>query len=359
MTALPRPTDLLPTLRVGPVSIRWRPRAVLVSSLLLLALILMCAVHLAWGSTSLDPVTVLRTLVGDAPDERTALIVQEFRLPRTVAAITSGMTLALAGALMQTVSRNPLASPDVLGVTSGASLGAVSVLVLAGGGAGGLSGVAALIGMPAAAFAGGLIAGGAVFVLAYRGTVSGHRVILVGLGITWLASSLTTWLLTLGDVTNAAQALTWMTGSLNAEEWGLVAPLSVAALTLCAGATMLARPLALAAFDETTATGLGARIGATRTVALLAAVLLSSVATVLAGPIGFVALAAPQIARLLTRGSTPPLFASALTGALMVVLADLLTARILPVPLPAGVGTALIGAPYLVWLLITMQRRSS
>lgn len=350
---------LLRVARAGPISVLWRPRGVAAVVALVVATLLATAVHLSLGGSSIDLFSVLRTMVGDAPDARTELAVVEFRMPRTFAAIVAGSALAVSGAITQTVARNPLASPDILGVTSGASLGAVGVLVLAGGGAGGLSGAAALLGMPAAAFLGGLIAGTAVYLLAYRGSVDGYRLVLVGLGIAWLATSLVTWLLTIGDVTNAAQALTWMTGSLNAEEWAMVGPLTTVAAGLIVATATLARSLSLTGFGEETAIGLGVRANRVRTAALLSAVLLASLATVLAGPIGFVALAAPQIARLLARAANPPLAASALVGPLMVLLADVLTARISPVPLPVGIGTAVIGVPYLVWLLIVSQRRTA
>lgn len=359
MSAPAAARPLLRVVRAGRISLLWKPRMLVATIAVAAAGIVAAAVHVSLGGTPIDVGAVFRTLLGDAPDPRTELAVMEFRLPRTVAALVSGAALAVAGALTQTIARNPLASPDVLGVTAGASLGAVGVLVLAGGGAGGLSGVAALVGMPAAAFAGGLLAGLAVFLLAWHGRVDGYRIVLVGLGISWLATSLVTWLLTLGDVTNAAQALTWMTGSLNAEEWSLVAPLSLAACALLIASAALVRPLTIAAFDDATATGLGARLGATRSAALVTSVLLASLATVIAGPLGFVALAAPQIARLVARSATPPFAASALVGSLMVLLADMLTARVFPTPLPAGIGTALIGVPYLVWLLVTAQRRTT
>ncbi|MEN2738259.1 iron chelate uptake ABC transporter family permease subunit [Microbacterium sp. X-17] len=350
---------LLRVVRVGAVSVLWRPRGLAVVAALAAATVLATAVHLSLGGTSIDLLSVLRTMVGDPPDARTQLAVVEFRMPRTIAAIVAGTALAVAGAITQTIARNPLASPDILGVTSGASLGAVGVLVLAGGGAGGLSGAAAFLGLPAAAFLGGLIAGVAVYLLAYRGAVDGYRLVLVGLGISWLAASLVTWLLTLGDVTNAAQALTWMTGSLNAEEWAMVGPLAAVTAVLVVLTAALARVLALTGFGEETTVALGVRTNLVRSTALLCAVLLASLATVLAGPVGFVALAAPQIARLLVRSATPPLAASALVGALMMLLADVLTARLSPVPLPVGIGTAVLGVPYLVWLLIVSQRRTA
>lgn len=354
-----RPEPLLHVLRIGPASLLWRPRGLVIGLALAAATLAAMTLHVSLGGSSIDFVSVLRTMFGDAPDARTELAVVEFRLPRTVAAVVAGGALAVAGAITQTMARNPLASPDVLGVTSGASLGAVGVLVLAGGGAGGLSGAAALIGMPTAAFLGGVVAGAAVALLGSRGGIDGYRIVLVGLGVSWLATSLTTWLLTVGDVTNAAQALTWMTGSLNAEEWALVMPLAIAAGVLVVIVCLVARPLGLTGFGDATAVGLGVRVGAVRAAAFVTAVLLASLATVLAGPIGFVALASPQIARLLTRSATPPLAVSVFVGALMVLLADVLTARLSPFPLPVGIGTAVLGVPYLIWLLVVSQRRTA
>ncbi|EMY32155.1 ferric enterobactin transport system permease, partial [Arthrobacter crystallopoietes BAB-32] len=220
-----------------------------------------------------------------------------------------------------------------------------------------LSGVAAAVGMPVAAFGGGLVSGVAVYLLAYRGGIDSYRLVLVGLGINGLAVSLTTWLLTLGDVTSAAQALTWMTGSLNGKDWPLVTPMAFAAAALLAGAIASGRWLLLTSLGEDTAVGLGTRVGTVRVTALTLAVLLASVGTVVAGPLVFVALASPQIARILTGSAVPPVAVSALTGAVFVLLADTVAANALPVALPVGVATAVVGAPYLIYLILRYQRR--
>jgi iron complex transport system permease protein len=276
-----------------------------------------------------------------------------------VAAVVVGASLAAAGAITQTVARNPLASPDLLGVTAGASLGAVAVLVIAGGGHAGLSGLAATVGMPVAAFTAGIVSGVAVYLLAYRRGLDSYRLVLAGLGISGLAASLTTWILTLGDVTSAAQALTWMTGSLNGKDWATVQPMAASAAVLLAAAVFSGRWLLLTSFGDDTAVGLGARIGTVRLFALTVAVLLASVATVVAGPVAFVALASPQIARSLTATVVPPVGVSALVGAVFVLLADTVSANALSAPLPVGVATAVVGAPFLIHLLLKYQRRLS
>lgn len=346
-------------LRIGVVSLRVDPRGTVVWVGLAVLLIAAVVVHLSFGGTLLEPAAVMAALLGDTTNGSTHLAVTEFRAPRTVAAIVVGGCLAAAGAITQTVARNPLASPDILGVTSGAAFGAVAVLVAAGGGAAGLSGVAATLGMPAAAFLAGLVSGVAVYLFAYRRGIDSFRLILVGLGVSGLATSLTTWLLTLGDVSSTAQALTWMMGSLNGKDWPLVQPMGAAAIALLLAAALISHQLFVTSLGDDTATALGVRLGLVRVTALTIAVLLASLATVVAGPLAFVALASPQIARLLTRGVVPPVNVAMIVGAIFVLLSDTIAARVLPVSLPVGVGTAVLGAPYLIYLLIAASRKGS
>ena len=346
-------------LRAGPVSVRLNVRVLAVAALLVLATVAAMALHVAFGGTPIAYPDVLRALLGDESTSRVHLAVTEFRAPRMVAAVVVGACLAAAGAITQTVARNPLASPDLLGVTAGASLGAVTVLVIAGGGHAGLSGLAATVGMPAAAFTAGIVSGIAVYLLSYRQGLDSYRLVLAGLGISGLAASLTTWILTLGDVTSAAQALTWMMGSLNGKDWETVQPMAVSAAVLLLAAMAGGRWLLLTSLGEDTAVGLGARIGAVRLVVLSLAVLLASVATVTAGPVAFVALASPRIARALTATVIPSVGVSALVGAIFVLLADTLSANVLAAPLPVGVATAVVGAPFLIHLILKYQRRLS
>ena len=345
--------------RAGPVSIRVNVRVMVVAGLLMLGTVAAMALHVAFGGTPMAYPDVLRALLGDESNARIHLAVTEFRAPRMVAAVIVGASLAAAGAITQTVARNPLASPDLLGVTAGASLGAVSVLVVAGGGHAGLSGVAATVGMPAAAFGAGILSGVAVYLLAYRRGLDSYRLVLAGLGISGLAASLTTWILTLGDVTSAAQALTWMMGSLNGKDWETVQPMALSAAVLLLAAMVSGKWLVLTSLGEDTAVGLGARMGTVRLVVLTLAVLLASVATVMAGPVAFVALASPRISRALTSTVIPPVGVSALVGAIFVLLADTLSANVLAAPLPVGVATAVIGAPFLIHLILKYQRRLS
>ncbi|GHD00290.1 FecCD family ABC transporter permease [Zhihengliuella salsuginis] len=333
-----------------------RRHAAVVTLALAIASFAAAAWHIAVGGSPIPLADVAATLLGMAPDARTELAVVEFRAPRTVAAVLAGSALGTAGALTQTVARNPLASPDVLGITNGAAFGAVGVSVLAGG-SGGVSGAAAAFGMPAAAAVTGFVAAALVFLLAWKGGLESNRVIIVGLGVGGLAAALTTWMLTLGNVQDAAKALTWMSGTINGRDWGQIAPLWPVVLVGIAAALASRRGLNMIALNPDTAVALGLRINATRVWTLSLATLLAVAATVLAGPVAFVALASPQIARLITRGTIPPVPAAALVGALFLLLADLLAARTFEVALPAGVATAVIGAPYLMYLVIRQQRR--
>lgn len=349
--------------RVRDASFVMRPRLVW---LWLGALVLLLGAtlgHLMLAGRPLEMSRILAAFTDDPSLPRAVrLTVVEFRLPRTVAGAVAGACLAVAGGLTQTVARNPLATPEILGVTAGASTGAVAVLVLAGAGHGGASGLAAAVGMPAAAALGALGTGAAVFGLTHQRAQRGFdsmRLVLVGLGAAGLASSLTTWLLTLGDVTNAAQAVTWMMGSLNGKDWNAVVPALLASVPLLAMAGCCGKWLLLSAFDDDTARSLGLPLARTRPLLLLLAVLLAAVGTVLAGPVAFVALLCPLAARAAGRAVVPPLGLTGLFGAAFVVLSDLIAGFALPHALPVGVFTTVLGAPVLIALVHRSQRRTT
>lgn len=338
-------------LRAGPVAVPVRRRAVVVGTVLVALTSLVAVVATARGDYPLPPADVLGVLLGGG-DDGERFVVLGLRLPRVATGVLVGLALGIAGALTQSVSRNPLASPDVLGVTAGASAAAVAVLVLA-------PTVGTAVGVPAAALAGGLAAGLAVYVLAWRSGLDGFRLVLVGVGVNAFATSLVTWLLVLGDRTEAAQATVWLNGSLNASGWqdvpALLAVLGVA-LLLVGPAAFALRALSLG--DES-AVGLGVRVETTRTVLLLVAVVLASVAAAAAGPVPFVALAAPQIALRLTGAATPPLVVAGLVGACLLTASDLLARSVLTIPLPVGIVTGVLGAPYLLYLIRSRAREAT
>lgn len=348
----PRPGT---TVRVGPLSgvLRWRQVAVPVVAFAVLVVV--AALSMGRGDFPISVPDVLRAVVGlgEGPQE---FVVRELRAPRVVVGLLVGLTLGVAGALFQTFARNPLASPDTLGITAGASAGAVGAIVLGGGSAGG--GLSAL-GVPLAAFGGGVLAGALLFVLAWRAGIDGYRLVLIGIALWSAANALVDWLLTRAEIVDAATAYVWITGSLGGRTWDHAVPLALALAVLLPLALALARTLAVLQFGDDTARGLGVRLQPAQAGVVLVAVACVAFAVSAAGPVTFVALVVPQIAVRLTGGARPPILGSGLLGAVLVVAADLVTRTVLPQALPVGILTALIGAPYLLWLLVRGRRRST
>ena len=334
--------------RLGPASAVVHWRQAMVPAVGGVVLVLLSAVSLGRGDFPIGIADVLRAMAG-LGDPGRQFVVRELRAPRIVVGLLVGAALGVAGALFQTSARNPLASPDVLGITQGASAGAVGAIVLGGGG----------MSVPLAALAGALLTGALLFTLTWRAGVDGTRLVLVGIALWAVASALVDWLLTRADIRDAASAYVWITGSLNARGWEHAAPLAIALAVLLPLALAGGRVLGVIQLGDDTARGLGVRLSAAQAGAVLIAVGCVAAAVAAAGPIGFVALAVPQLALRLTGGSRPPVLASAVLGAVLVVGADLVTRTLLPQALPVGILTAVIGAPYLLWLLVRGRRRST
>ncbi|MER5886169.1 iron chelate uptake ABC transporter family permease subunit [Streptomyces sp. NPDC001941] len=319
-----------------------RTRIVLVPLVLAVAVIAVFCVSLSVGDLDVPLRDVVTALTG-AADPGTHFIVVELRLPRALLALLVGTAFGLAGALFQALLRNPLASPDVIGITQGAS--AAAVLGSLG---------FALSGVPlsAAALAGALLTAAGIHALARRGHVSGARFVLVGIGIGAALSSITSYLLTRSQVAEAQNALVWLTGSLNGSGLAQVWPLLGCLLVLLPLTALASRDLEPLRLGEDTAAGLGAAVGRGRALLLACAVALAGVATAAAGPVAFVAFVSAPIARRLAPRSGAALVPSALTGALLVLCADFAAQHLMwSGQMPVGVVTSLIGAPYLLWLL--------
>ncbi len=345
-----------PALRLGPISLVWRPRMVVVCLALVVATFLLLCVGLGRGDYPLSVPQVLAVLAGGG-EQLDRFIVLELRLPRGLAAVLVGAALAVSGALTQTVSRNPLASPDILGITAGASAAAVALIVATGSGV--LGGALGALGLPLAALLGGLLTAAAVYVLAWRGGVEGFRLVLIGIGANALFVALTNWMLVSADINDVSQAQVWLTGSLNGAGWSQVVPTALALAVLGGWLVTGAFTMGALRLGDDTARSLGVRLQTQRAVLLLSACALAGIATAAAGPIGFVALAAPQVALRLVRSPGPPLIASALTGAALVVAADILARTVLPVALPVGLVTSALGGPFLLYLLVRSNRKVS
>ncbi|WP_431218422.1 FecCD family ABC transporter permease [Leifsonia xyli] len=324
-----------------------RSRLARVSALLALLLVIVAAVSLTLGAASVAPLDVLAALAGRA-DRLTSFVILELRLPRLVAGALVGACLGLSGALIQSVARNPLASPDIIGITAAASAtGSVALLWF------GLTGLA----LSAVVLGGTLAAAALIYVLAWRRGVSGYRFVLVGIGVAAFCGGLVSYVLTRADVRDVQQALVWITGSLNAVDPAALLVLAVGTAVLVPCALVAGRPLGALPLGDDLAAGLGVRPELTRLAVVAVAVALAAIAVAVAGPVSFVAfLAAPIARRLIGRGSLA-LMPSALLGALILVVSDIAAQFAIPgVVLPVGVVTGIVGAPYLLWLLARTNR---
>jgi iron complex transport system permease protein len=333
--------------RRGGFSLRLDVRVALVSAALAAAGLLAFALNLAWGEYPLALPDVLAALAGEGhPADR--FVVVEVRLPRALVAALAGAALALSGAIFQTVVRNPLASPDIIGVTGGASVPAVTVFVMGAS--------AALV--PLAAFAGALTASTLLYLLAWRGGLSPYRLVLIGIGIEALGTAGTSYVLVEGRIEDVHQAALWLVGSLTARAFADVWPLLAGMALLAPAVAVLARSLDALSLGDEPARALGVRVELARLGLVGAAAGLAGIAVAAAGPIGFVAFIAPHVARRLTRASGAAVLpAAALCGAALVLAADLAGRWLLaPTELPVGIVTSVLGAPFFLYLLYRASR---
>ena len=335
-----------PGVRVGGWSWVWRPWVVLVTLVLAVATFLVFCVSIAVGDFTIELPAVFRTLIGQG-ERVDEFVIMDLRMPRALVGLVVGLALGISGALTQSIARNALASPDVLGITFGASATAVFVVTASGGAA-----VSSAIGLPAAALTGGLLTGLLVYFLAWRRGIDGFRLILIGVSVSAAMQAVTTWLLALADIRDVARAQAWLVGSLDSRSWNEVWTTLWVTAALVLVVVVVSFQLRPMHFGDDVAAGLGVRYGAVRAVLLLCAVLLAGVAVSAAGPVPFVALVAPQIAMRLVRSPVPPLLASGVFGALLLIGSDLIARVVLPNDLPVGIVTAIIGGPFLVYLLV-------
>lgn len=322
------------------------------------AVVLLSLIAVSLGTRWLPIADVLQGLAGTA-DRAVNLTVREFRLPRVAVGVLVGMALGTAGAITQSLTRNPLASPDVLGVVNGASAGAVAVMLAAGGstvGAGGASAALSRVGVPLGAVAGALLSAALVLGIASRrfgALPASHRVVLVGVICNSAFLGLVQWGLTVGDVDQAAKAAVFLAGSLHGRGWEHVTAVGLAVAILLPLAMLLRRPLDALQLGEDSAVTLGVPVARVRLFLFVVAFALAGTAVAAAGAVAFVALLAPQVARRLTPGPGTGLLASALIGAGLLLAADLIARHLVPgTELPAGAVTALVGAPLLLVLLL-------
>jgi iron complex transport system permease protein len=329
--------------------VRLAPRSISVGLALVAALLALLVVSIGTGEFDLSAAEVVETLLGGG-DRSTQFVVETLRLPRAVTGLLVGAALGAGGAIFQSITHNPLGSPDIVGFVQGASAAAVLEIIVIGGGT---------FAIAAGSVVGGVATALLVYALSFRGGVQGYRLVLVGIAISAMLVAITDYLLTRSTLEQAQAAQVWLTGSLNGRGWEHVRPVGAALLVLLPLTVLLARPLRTLELGDDAAQALGVSVERARLALIFAALALTAVATACAGPILFVALAAPQIARRLTRVSGPGVGCAALTGAVLLLGADCASQRAFGETLPVGVMTGVCGGLYLVWLLMREWRREA
>lgn len=311
-----------------------------------LAFLAFCA-SVSVGDYPIPLLDVVPALLGSG-DEAQTIVARDLRLPRALAAVACGVGFGLAGAIFQAVARNPLASPDVLGIIYGGSAASVFVITELGSSYGLVAG---------GAFAGCIAMTAAIYLLAFRhGGVSPYRFVLIGIALGSVGTAIVQYLLTRAEIEEATLATVWLTGSLDSVGWEAARPTAIAVLVLGLVALACASRLRALQLGDETARAIGVPVERSRLALLLVAVALAAAGTAACGPIAFVAFMAAPIARRLTR-SPMTLLPAALVGALLVLVADLVGRRAFgDTEVPVGVITGIVGAPYLLWLLARANR---
>ncbi|MEZ5087882.1 MAG: iron chelate uptake ABC transporter family permease subunit [Tessaracoccus sp.] len=341
ITATPAAVELVASGRRG----RGRRRRIIMV-FLAAAIVTLFVVSLMVGNTFYPLGDVWKVILGEHVDGA-SFTVGRLRLPRAVLAVVAGLSFGLGGVTFQTMLRNPLASPDIIGISSGASAAAAFAIIVLG-----LSGT----GVSVFAIAAGLGVAIAVYLLSFRSGVAGTRLILIGIGIAAMLDSLTSYFLSKAPQWELQEAMRWLMGSLNGARWETNLPAIVALVVFAPVLLGQARNLSALRLGDDTAAALGVRTERTRIILIVSAVGLIAFATAAAGPIAFVAFLSGPIAARIIGPHGSPLVPAALVGALLVLLADLLGQYAFGSRYPVGVVTGALGAPYLVYLIIRTNR---
>ncbi|GAA3599603.1 iron chelate uptake ABC transporter family permease subunit [Klugiella xanthotipulae] len=319
-------------------------RELRVVGILTAAVLALAALTLSLGDYGLNPAEVLNTLIGRG-DTGSEFVILQLRLPGLTLAVLAGACLALSGALFQTLLGNPLASPDIMGITGGASVAAVYTTLILG-----LTGVLVSV----SAFIGAVVIAGLILLLSRDQNGTGYRFVLTGVGIAFMCTGVIGFLLTRAQARDAQAALVWVVGSIGTARWRDILVLALGLAVLLPLILLLTPRLRVLQLGHLSATGLGVRVTGTRTLVLVVAVALAAVATAAVGPVPFVALCSAPIARRVVGTGALSLAASAGVGAVLMLVANLIAQNIIPTAhVPVGIVTGAVGAPYLLWLLAT------
>lgn len=328
-------------------SLRVHRRGLLVGCALIVLIMLVAIASLTSGSYQIPIPEALRALRGEGEDI-VRMIVVEWRLPRVLLAVLLGAALGMSGAIFQSLTRNPLGSPDIIGFAAGSYTGALIVILLLSGG---------YYEVAAGALTGGVITAIAVYLLAWRNGMQGFRLIIVGIGISAMLSAFNGWMMKVADLNVAMSAAIWGAGSLNGLGFDQLLPVAIVLLIILPLTMLLARPMRQLEMGDDAARASGVNINRTRASLMILGVALTAIVTAAAGPISFIALAAPQIARRVTRSAGVALIPSALTGSVLLAVADYAAQHAFETQLPVGIMTVSIGGIYFLWLLVKEGRK--
>lgn len=335
--------------KAGPLAVKVERRSVGVCAVLASVIVVLGVGALLIGDYTITVWQSVQAVFGIGEDWYGVYTVQNSRAPRVVCAVLVGAALAVSGAIFQSLSGNPLGSPDIIGFTTGAASGALVQIIVFDGGPAAIS-VAALLG--------GFGTAALVYLFAWREGLAGYRLVLVGIGIAVMLEALNTLLVVRAELGAAQTAIQWLAGSLNAKGWSDVALVGAALVVLLPPALALSRSLAMLSMGDDAAAGVGVRVERARLLLVLIGVALVALATAVCGPIAFIALAAPQLARRLTRSVGVGMIPAALMGGALVLASDLIARRIVaPDELAVGVVSGSLGGLYLIWLLAREWRR--
>jgi iron complex transport system permease protein len=341
------------TIRSSAISFRLERRAIALALLLLAISFFALILNVGRGEYPIAGIDIIKTLFGiDTGNPDHTFVVRELRLPRSLVAFVVGVALAISGTIFQGITRNPLADPSIIGIDTGASLAAVTVIVL-------FPSTPTYL-LPISAFVGALTVAALIYWLAWNEGSSPILLILMGIGLSAIASAFTSLVITFGNIYDVNAALVWLAGSVYGRTWEQFLSLLPWAIVFVPMAFVLARHLNVLNLGDDVAKGLGSRLEWQRGLLVIVAVALAGASVATAGTIGFVGLIAPHVGRQLVGANHQGLLpVSALMGGLLVVIADLLGKTLFaPVEIPCGIMTAAIGAPYFLYLLIRDRDRN-
>jgi iron complex transport system permease protein len=335
-------------IRIGSVSVRASWRAIIVVAALSVGAFVIAVVAVGLGKYTVAPADVLGVLTG-SNTSFDRVVVLEWRMPRMLMALLIGSALGISGAIFQALTRNALGSPDIIGVTSGAYTGALIVIAGIGGG---------YYAVAAGALIGGLVTALLVYALSYRNGLAGFRLIVVGIAVSAVVNSVNQWIIIKIDFHTAVTASVWQQGTLSGQSWSQVLPMTVCLVAMAAILVAMGPQLPVLQMGDDAAGALGVQPDRARLAYLVVGVGLVALACAAAGPISFVALAAPQIARRLTASPGVGLVPSAVMGAVLLLVSDVIAQQVFSgSELPVGAVTVSLGGAYLIYLLISQARQ--